>query len=84
MRFQYKIAVLSAVLITDLLFFLFFRTYYPEILEYIYRWLPWENNLEKTILVVAGFIIAALSSSAIISLLARALQKLIQGKHYET
>jgi len=59
------------ILIADLLFFLFFSVYYPETLETVLQWLPWESNIEKALLIISGLIIAVLTSTAIIYVLVK-------------
>jgi len=70
-----KISTLAAILIADLLFFIFFGVYYPETLAAILEWLPWENILEKALLIISGLIIAVLTSTAIIYVLVKTFQK---------
>jgi len=72
---QSEVAVLAAILIADLLFFYFFGVYYPELFEAVLQWLPWENSLEKAIMIISGLIIAVLTSTAIIYVLVKNLQK---------
>jgi len=72
---QSKVAVLAAILIADLLFFYFFGVYYPELFEDVLERLPWENSLEKAIMIISGLIIAVLTSTAIIYVLLKNLQK---------
>jgi len=64
-----KISALAAIFVADLLFFLFFAIYYPEILEVFVRQLPWEDSLEKAIIVISGFVIGVLTSTAIANIL---------------
>jgi len=71
---QSKIAVLVAILLADLLFFMFFSVNYPEILRTFLRQLPWEDNVEKAVLVISGFGIAVLSSAAIVHTIVKNLQ----------
>jgi len=70
-----KVSVLSAILIADLLFFMFSSIYYPEMLQLILEVLPWEDTLEKTIMIILGLVIAVISSAAIINITIKALQK---------
>jgi uncharacterized protein YacL len=70
-----KVSVLAAILIADLLFFTFCSIYYPEMLQLILELLPWENALEKAIMIIIGLIIAVLSSAAIINILLKSFQK---------
>jgi len=66
-----KLSSLAMILIADLLFFLFFSVYYPETLETVLQWLPWESNIEKALLIISGLIIAVLTSTAIIYVLVK-------------
>jgi len=66
-----KLSSLAMILIADLLFFLFFSVYYPEALETVLQWLPWESNIEKALLIISGLIIAVLTSTAIIYVLVK-------------
>lgn len=75
MSLQSKVAVLATVLILDLLFFYFFGIYYPELFETILQWLPYDNSLEKAVMIITGLIIAVLTSTAIIYILVKNLQK---------
>lgn len=77
MRLQSKIAVLSCVLVADLLFFLLFMEFYPEALKQVYLWLPWDDSLEKAVAIIAGFAVATTSSIVIISLFLKELQRLV-------
>ena len=70
-----KVSVLSAILIADLLFFMFSSIYYPEMLQLILEVLPWEDTLEKAIMIILGLVIAVISSAAIINIAIKALQK---------
>lgn len=78
MNLRSKVAALAAILTADLLFFIFFGVYYPESLETILQWLPWENNMEKAIMVISGLIIAILTSTAIVHVLLKSLRKITQ------
>lgn len=62
MRLSIKIAVLSAILVADLSFFLFFKAYFPEVYEYVFQAMPWSDALEKTFVIIAGFVIAMVTS----------------------
>lgn len=70
-----KLSALAAILLADLLFFLFFVAYYPEILEALLRQLPWDNNLEKAVIVISGFVIGVLTSTAIVNVLIKNFMK---------
>lgn len=80
MRPLSKLSALIAVLVADLLFFLFIGVYYPEVLEFILKLLPWEDSLERMIIILSGFIIAVASSFAIISIVIRGLQRVMSAK----
>lgn len=75
MTLQAKLSMIAATLIADLLFFLFIRVDYPEILQAILNRLPWEDNLEEALIVILGYIVAVLSSSALIYVLIKHFQK---------
>ncbi|MEM2111909.1 MAG: hypothetical protein QXX08_08550 [Candidatus Bathyarchaeia archaeon] len=75
MSLQSKVAALAAILIADLLFFYFFAVYYPKLFELILTWLPYDDSLEKAIIIITGLIIAVLTSTAIIYVLVKNLQK---------
>ena len=64
------------VCITTIGFFLFFAVYHPEVFGAILRWLPWRDGLEKGILVITGLVIAVVSSTAIVHVLVKTLQKM--------
>jgi hypothetical protein len=70
-----KISVLSAILIFDLLFFTFSSVYYPEMLILFLEILPWEDKLEKSLMIIVGLVIAVISSTGIINILVKSLQK---------
>jgi hypothetical protein len=70
-----KVSILSAILIADLLFFIFSSAYYPEMLQLILESLPYEETLEKALIILIGLIIAVISSTAIINILIKTLQK---------
>jgi hypothetical protein len=72
-----KISILSAILVADLLFFIFSSIYYPEMLQLVLESLPWEDTLEKALLIIIGLVIAVISSSAIINILIKALKKAV-------
>lgn len=73
-----KLPVLLAVLIADLLFFLFFSVHYPETFEVILQLLPWEDNIEKVIMIILGLIIAVSSSTATIHVLMKEFRKMMK------
>ncbi|MCW4027568.1 MAG: hypothetical protein NWE76_08810 [Candidatus Bathyarchaeota archaeon] len=78
MTLQGKISVLAALLIADLMFFLFVRVEYPEIFEAALNRLPWEDDLEEAVFVISGYVVAVLSSSAIIYVLTKHFQRTVQ------
>jgi hypothetical protein len=75
LRIASKISLLSAILIADLLFFMFASNYYPEMLQLILVSMPGEDALEEAIMIILGLIIAVLSSVAIIYILVKSVQK---------
>jgi hypothetical protein len=70
-----KLSLLSAILLADLFFFLFSTLYYHRIFQIVLEILPWEDTAEEALIIIAGLIIAVLSSTKIISILVKALQK---------
>lgn len=73
-----KLSILAAILLADLLFFLFLGIYYPEVLSTVLQWLPWEDSLEKAVLILSGLIIAVLTSTAMIRVAVKALQRTVE------
>ena len=71
-----KLSILSAILIADLFFFLFLGFCYPETLGVILSWLPWNDSMEKAVLVLSGLVISIVASTAIVWLTLRDLIKL--------
>jgi len=69
-----KISVLSAILIADLLFFTLSSLYYPEMLQLVLQFLPWDDTLEKAVMIIIGLIVAVLSSATIINILLKSFQ----------
>jgi hypothetical protein len=69
MKFSIKIALLIAILVADLSFFLFLRTYSPEGYERIFQMMPWSDTLEKTVAVIAGLVIALVVSFFIVHIM---------------
>lgn len=69
-----KLSALAAILIADLLFFLFIGIYYPELFNNLLRLLPWRDSLERGILVIAGLVIAVITSTAIVQVLIKTIQ----------
>ncbi|MFQ6086281.1 MAG: hypothetical protein ACE5OY_08505 [Candidatus Bathyarchaeia archaeon] len=78
MKLSTKIAVLSAILVADLSFFLFFKTYLPCVYEFVFQKLPWPDNLEKTFAIILGLAVAILSTSSIAYVVLKHLLKSIQ------
>lgn len=72
-----KVSLLAAVLTADLLFFMLFSVQYPDLFEALLDSLPWEDNLEKAIMIIAGLVVAVLSSAAIVYVLAKSLHKTV-------
>jgi Kef-type K+ transport system membrane component KefB len=54
--------VLSTVLAVDIVFLLLAGYYYPALFESLVDWLPYENEIEISVILVSCFIIAVLSS----------------------
>jgi len=73
---------LLTILVADLLFFLFFGVSYPEVFDTILALLPWEDSVEKAIIVISGLIVAVASSAAIIQISIRKVRELIGGEGY--
>ena len=69
MKLSTKIAVLAIVLAADLLFFFFLETVSPSFIERIFQNLPWSDNVEKTVAIIAGLAIAVVTSSMIVYVL---------------
>ena len=69
-----KLSALAAILIADLLFFLFIGIYYPELFNNLLRLLPWRDSLERGILVIAGLVIAVITSTAMVQVLIKTIQ----------
>lgn len=78
MKLQTKILALSAVFVADLFFFLFFIGHYPGLFKLILRWLPWQDDIEKGIIILVGFLIAVLTPSGLMYILAKEVQKRIK------
>ncbi len=75
MTLQAKVSLILAILIADLLFFMFVRADYPEIFDAVLEKLPWDDNLEEAVIVISGYIVAVLTSSATIYVLIKHFQK---------
>lgn len=78
MKLSTKIAALSAILATDLSFFLFFKTYLPEAYDFLFQAMPWPDNIEKIFAIIFGLLVAILSSSSIVYILIKHLLKSLQ------
>jgi len=72
---QAKVSLILAILIADLLFFMFVRADYPEIFDAVLERLPWDDNLEEAVIVLLGYAIAVLTSSATIYVLIKQFQR---------
>jgi uncharacterized protein YacL len=77
-RFSIKMAVLSAILVADLSFFLFLRTHFPQAYELVFEKMPWPDNLEKTFIIIIGLMIATVTSLSIAYSMIKRLLKSIQ------
>jgi hypothetical protein len=77
-RFSIKVAALSVILVADLAFFLFFPTALTQYYNQIFQILPWADNLELTIIVIIGLIIAVITSILLVSTIVKKLMKSIQ------
>lgn len=75
MTLQAKISLILAILIADLLFFMLVRADYPEIFDALLERLPWDDNLEEAVIVLSGYVIAVLTSSAAIYVLIKQFQR---------
>ena len=75
MTLQAKISLILAILIADLLFFMFVRADYPEIFDAVLERLPWDDNLEEAVIVLSGYAIAVLTSSTAIYVLIKQFQR---------
>jgi len=81
MRLSIKVAVPSAILAVDLAIFLFFPKYLPDIYDQIFLTLPWSKNLEITIILAIGLLIAIITSILLIRTITKSLFKSIQGEN---
>jgi len=72
---QAKVSLLLAILIADLLFFMLIRADYPEVFEAFLERLPWDDDLEEAVIVISGYIVAVLTSSATIYVLVKHFQR---------
>jgi len=77
-RLSIKIAVLSAILATDLSFFLLFETHLPQTYEMVFQKMPWPDDLEKTLAVIIGLATALFTSLLIARIMLKRLLKSIQ------
>ena len=78
MKLSTKITVLSAILVVDLSFFLFFKAYFPQAYELIFQRMPWPDNVEKTFAIIIGLITAIVTSFSIAYMMLKHLLKSIQ------
>jgi len=69
------VSVLAAMLIADLLFFMFFTIYYPEMFQLVLDLMPWKDSTEKAIMIIIGLVIAVATSGAIVNILVKSFQK---------
>ena len=79
MRLSTKIAVLSILLVADISFFLFFKTYFAQDYELVFQLLPWQDDIEKTVAIIIGLVIAILTSFLIGRVILNHLLKSIRG-----
>ena len=80
MKLSLKVAALSIILAADLAFFIFFQSTLPEIYEQIFQTLPWSNDLEITIMLIIGLIIAIISSIMLVRTITKYIFKSINGE----
>lgn len=69
MKLQVKIAVLSIMLAVDLVFFLV-----------LFEETPWLDDVEKTIAIISGFVIAILLSSGIAYILLQRVRETLKQR----
>jgi hypothetical protein len=79
-RLAIKAAALSVTLASDLAFFIFFPSALPEIYNQIFKILPWSNDLEITIMLSIGLIIAIISSILLVRTITKHIFKSINGE----
>jgi hypothetical protein len=77
-RLSIKIAVLTVILAADLAFFLFFRMYFPQAYEMVFKKIPWPDDLEKTFAIIIGLVTALLTAFSIAHITLNSLLKSIQ------
>ena len=80
MRLSIKVAALSIILAADLAFFIFFPSTLPDIYDQIFKTLPWSNDLEITIMLSIGLIIAIISSILLVRTITKHIFKSIKGE----
>jgi hypothetical protein len=80
LRLSIKVAVLSIILAADLVFFIFFPTTLTDIYQQIFQTLPWEHNLELTIMLAIGLTIAIITSILLVREITKSVFKSIQGE----
>ena len=78
MRLSIKIALLTAILAADLIFFLFFRVYLPQQYNLVFHSLPWSDNFEKTVAVIIGLATALLTALSISNLIVKRVLKSLE------
>ena len=74
MRSTARIGFLAVILIIDLIFFLLTSFYFPEALNTILRQLPFNDSYERVTIILTGFLIAVITSTAIVSSIMKALR----------
>ncbi len=74
MTLQAKVSLLLAILIADLLLFMLIRADYPQVFEAFLDRLPWDDDLEEAVIVISGYIVAVLASSATVYVLTKHFQ----------
>jgi hypothetical protein len=72
---------MSIILAADLTFFIFFPTTLTDIYEQIFDVLPWSNNLEITIMLSTGLIIATTVSILLVRSITQHVFKSIRGEN---
>ena len=66
---------LSTVLAVDILFLLIAGYYYPALFESLVDWLPYENEIEISVILVSCFIVAVVFSYALLKDFFKALKE---------
>ncbi|MFQ6081561.1 MAG: hypothetical protein ACE5OW_07835 [Candidatus Bathyarchaeia archaeon] len=78
MKLSTKITALSAILVADLSFFLFFKAHFPQAYDLIFQRMPWPDNVEKTFVIIIGFVTATVTSFLIAYMMLKRLLKSIK------